>query len=110
MRDLWKNENRPDNEVIFYDGFLYIICRDAEPYVDGCELTPAQYSVKSIILNAEYDAPWSLADIVQWYPNVCKVIYDDALRGTVYSYGNHAHDKSGNVEMWEKVGETVGYA
>lgn len=110
MRDLWNSENMPDDEVIFYDGFLYIVCKDEDVYIDGCELQPAKYSVKCIMLNAEYDAPWTLADISQRYPTVNKVIYADALRGAVYSYGNHAHDKSGNIEMWEKIGETVGYA
>lgn len=110
MRDLWESRNMPDDEVIFYDGFLYIISQDAGVYIDGCEFQPAEYSVKCVMLNAEYDAPWSLADIAKRYPNVCKLIYADALRGAIYSYGNHAHDKSGNIEMWEKVGETVGYA
>jgi release factor glutamine methyltransferase len=56
------------------------------------------------------DSRVTLADISKRYPTVNKVIYADALRGAVYSYGNHAHDKSGNIEMWEKIGETVGYA
>jgi hypothetical protein len=108
MLDLLNYKRQADDEVIFYDGILYIICCDKETHIDGCALQPAEYSVKAVCLAAEYDEPWTLADIARIYPKVCKVIYDDALKGAVYSYGNHGHEK--NAEKWEKVGETVGYA
>lgn len=102
MIDLTNGKIRNDSEVVFYDGFLYII---STPFIseDGY---PHKYSVVVETLSAEYDDPLSLADIQKKYPYVCKVIYESALEGYVYNYGNHPKDK----EKWELVGTTLGYA
>lgn len=104
MLDLTNVKETTDSEVIFYDGFLYIISRDREPFIDKDGFHDAEYSINVKCLNAEYDEPWTLADIARKYPNVQKVIFDDALKGSVYNYGNH------KGEEWEKVGTTKGYA
>lgn len=110
MRDLTNGKVTNDNEVVFYDGFLYIISVTKEPYVDDV-FHEAEYAIDVKCMNAEYDKPVTLADIAKDYPNVRKVIFEDALRGYVYNYGNHSHDKDEkNVEMWELVGTVVGYA
>lgn len=98
---------KPDDEEVFYDGFLYIISRDREPYADD-EYHDAEYSIEVKCLTAEYDDPITLADIAEKYPKVCKVIFDDAMKGKVYSYGNHRYEE--NAEKWELVGTTLGYA
>ena len=100
MRVLGENKVIPDNEVIFYDGFLYIIS------ISGESRENAEY--ERICLCAEYDEPLTLSDIAKRYPNVCKVIFDDALRGYVYNYKNHRIEY--NNEAWEQVGTTLGYA
>lgn len=106
MLDTYEGIKTPDNEVIFYDGILYIISREREPYIDN-EWHDAEYSIEVKFMNAEHDEPLTLADIAEKYPNVCKVIFDDALRGYVYSHGNHG---KGNIfEAWELVGTTKGY-
>lgn len=111
MRDLTNGKVTNDNEVVFYDGFLYIISVTKEPYVENYELHDAEYAIDVKCMNAGYDEPVSLAQIAEKYPNVRKVIFDDAMRGYVYNYGNHSHDKEEkNVEMWELVGTTIGYA
>jgi hypothetical protein len=100
MRVLGENKVIPDNEVIFYDGFLYIISISGEDRENvECEC---------ICLCAEYDEPLTLSDIATKYPNVHKVIFDDALRGYVYNYKNHRIED--NNEAWEQVGTTLGYA
>lgn len=80
----------PDEQVRFFDGILLIVLED-----NRC---------RHIILNAEFDDLISLADIAKKYKDVDKVIFEDAFRGWVYSYGNHEPDE------WELVGETCGYA
>lgn len=100
MRDLRKGTIRPDSDVIFYDGILYIISETGE---DNDILT-----VDRKFLDGEYDEPLSLEDIAKNYPNVRKVIFDDQLKGVVFNYGNHRMDPE--PEMWELVGETLGYA
>ena len=97
MRTLNEHKVIPDNEVVFYDGFLYIISRKEDKHECEC-----------LCLCCEYDDPVSLADIAEKYPNVHKVIFEDAFRGSVYNYRNHMVDK--NAEDWEQVGETIGYA
>lgn len=100
MRILGENKVIPDNEVIFYDGFLYIISISGEDRENvECD---------RICLCAEYDEPITLSDIAERYPNVHKVIFDDALRGYVYNYKNHRIED--NNEAWEQVGTTLGYA
>ncbi len=85
-------EKVPDTSVVFVDGFLYIISRKET------------YSLDVLCLNVEYDEPITLADIAMKYPNVVRVVYEGALRGYVYTYGNH--DKG----VWEQTGKTIGYA
>lgn len=97
-----------DNEVVFHDGYLYIISKTKEACEDADGFHDPEYKVDVIILSGEYDDPITLADIAEKYPKVCKVHYDDLLSGYVYAYGNHGHEK--NAEMWELVGKTVGYA
>ncbi len=87
----------PDESVVFFDGFLSIIClKDKNDFEER--------TIDYISLNAEYDEPMSLADIAKYYPNVKMVIYEDFLRGAVYKCGNH---KDGE---WEQVGTTMGFA
>lgn len=108
MLDMVNGGKTPDNEVIFYDGFLYIISCEKEPEIFGGEYHDAEYSVDVKCLDGVYEEPITLADITERYPNVSKVIYDDALKGYVYNYGNHRFEK--DSEMWELVGTTLGYA
>ena len=109
MRILGENKVIPDDEVIFYDGFLWIISHVAKSYIDeNGEYHEPKYSVEYKCLCAEYDEPITLADIAEKYPKVHKVIFDDALRGYVYNYKNHREED--NNEAWEQVGTTLGYA
>lgn len=87
----------PDNEVVFQDGILFIIC--AYGTEEDCEC-------HQIHIDAQYrpETVMSLKDIVEKYPTVSKVIHEGMLYGEVYSYGNH------KMGEWEKVGETIGYA
>lgn len=111
MRDLTNGQITPDNEVIFYDGFLYIISRIKDGYWSEKEFVEDEYAIDVITLTLPYTRPITLAEISEKYPKVQKLIFDDAMRGYVYSYGNHAYDKNEkNIEMWELVGTTVGYA
>lgn len=111
MRDLTNGQITPDNEVVFYDGFLYIIIRTKKGYWSKDEFVEDKYAIEVKCMTAEYDEPITLADIAEKYPKVKKLIFDDAMRGYVYNYGNHAYDKNEkNIEMWELVGTTVGYA
>lgn len=108
MLDLIDGEIKPDDKVVFYDGFLYIISEKDGETADG--MVKTKYSIDVKCLCAEYDEPISLADIVERYPNVEKVIYDDAMRGYVYNHGNHKTIHDPNAEAWELVGTTLGYA
>ena len=99
MLDMTNGNKKPDDEVVFDDGFLYIISLEEEGY-----------SITVKCLCAEYDEPMTLADIAKEYPNVHKVIFDDCLRGCVYNHGNHCSKYDPNAEMWELVGHTLGYA
>lgn len=99
MRDLRNGSVKEDSEVYCYDGIVTIIYvkkigEDGMPEEHGCDV---------LYINAEYDEPLSLADIVKKYPGVEKVIFDDALEGYVYNYNNHQ-------DGWECVGEVLGYA
>ena len=106
MLDMTNCTKRADDEVVFYDGFLYIILRDKEllPNEKG------EIAMNTICrcLCPEYDKPWTLADIAREYPDVKMVIFDDVFKGYVYNYGNHGNEQ--NAEMWELVGTTLGYA
>ena len=96
----------PDDDVVFCDGFLYIILRNKELLPN--EKGEIQMNTICRCLCAEYDKPLTLADIAKEYPDVTKVIYDDVLKGWVFNYGNHANEP--NAEEWELIGTTHGYA
>ena len=104
MLNMMNGEKKPDNEVIFRDGFLYMIIQDQAPKFDD----GAKYSIAVKCLCPEYDEPMSLVDISRLYPNIQKLIFDDAMKGYIYNYGNHRCDP--NAEAWELIGETMGYA
>ena len=109
MRILGENKVIPDNEVVFYDGFLYIISHAKDSYIDEDEeYHEPEYSIEVKCLCPEYDEPITLEDIAKEYPKVCKVIFEDAFMGYVYNYKNHRIED--NNEAWEQVGTTLGYA
>jgi hypothetical protein len=108
MRDCTNGNVKADEDVVFYDGFLYIISQLDEPYSDSEGCHEAKYDIDVICLCPEYDDPLSLKDIAEKYPRVEKVLFEDCLRGILFNYGNHRYSK--NAEMWEKVGDTLGYA
>lgn len=111
MLNMWGSTGiMPDYDEVFYDGFLYIIRRVKKGYITDSEEVEPEYAVEVKCLNAEYDEPWTLEDIASEYPDVIKVIFEDALKGKVYNYGNHTAERNGTAEKWEKVGETLGYA
>lgn len=90
---------KEDDEVIFRDGFLYIISESREDI--------NKVSIDRIILNAEWDDPISLADIAKRYPDCHKLIFEDSRKGEVYNHNNHQGESD---EAWELVGLTIGYA
>lgn len=108
MLNMTNGEIKPDDEVVFYDGFIYIISREEVETADG--MGDMKYSIDVKCLCPEFDEPITLADIAEKYPNVEKVIYDDAMRGYVYNYGNHKDSLHPESEAWELVGDTMGYA
>lgn len=82
------------------DGIVYIIsCPDPDKNICTCD--------KRIICY-EYDEPLRLEDISLTYPYVVLVIAEDWTYGLIYRYGNHK-DKDGN-NLWEEVGQTIGFA
>ena len=85
---------KPDEEVVFISGFLYIICRDEK----------GNYDLGVITIDPEYDEALSLKDIAERYPNVKKVLHDDYLDGEIFSYGNY------NKGEWVQYGTTRGFA
>ena len=93
---------KDDSEMIFCDGILYIIQRWTD--ADGDE----RFQVTNLFLDGQYDKPISLEQIAKKFPRVLKVIYDTALEGYVFNYGNHGNEP--DAEMWELVGTTIGYA
>ena len=105
MRILGENKVIPDDEVVFYDGFLWVI---TENMIKIGNTKLEKVECHKICLCAEYDEPITLADITETFPTVHKVIFDDALRGYVYNYKNHRVED--NNEAWEQVGTTLGYA
>lgn len=102
MRDLTKGYTINDEDVVFYDGFLYIISCINPAWVEEEEYHEPEYSIDVLCLSPEHDEPLSLKDIVEKYPNVEKLLYEDCLKGKIYNYGNHG-------DIWEKTGETLGY-
>ena len=109
MIDFKDGETYNDDEYVFYDGILTIIRRDRLlPFSN-----PMLLDTVEVIIDAEYDDPLSLQDIVDKWPDVMMLIHEDALRGEIFRYGNHKGQKMANGkegELWEKVGETRGYA
>lgn len=106
MIDIKTREIVPDENVIFYGGFLYIISR-IEIFEKGQYYTKTNYKLDVKCLCEEYDDPISLKDIREKYPFVCKVLYDSWTAGAIYNYCNHNFD---NDEMkWEKYGTTLGF-
>ena len=85
------------SDVIFYDGFLYVISVTGE-YED------IKHSLDFLCITPQYDEPMSLKDIAERYPKVKKVLYENYMVGGVYNYGNH------EPGIWERVGSTVGFA
>lgn len=101
MIDYIEHNNKDDDEVIFYDGFLYIISSYQEDRI-------TKYEIDVVCLCPEYDDPISLIDIQRKYPNVHKVIYEDWRNGYVFNYGNHRDENKNGI--WERVGTTYGFA
>ena len=102
MKNLLNGEIVPDDEVVFYDGLLYIIgYADMHKRSAYCE---------HLCLCCEYDEPLTLKDIAEKYKNVHKVIFEGGLHGEVYNYMNHKTVHDPDAEAWEQVGTTVGYA
>ena len=87
------------SEVVFDDGGLHIICAESIPFSSRMKIFG-----DVIVLNPEYDNPITLAEISKKYPLVYLVIYNEPLKGKIYSYQNHEEG------VWEEVGETRGYA
>lgn len=91
------------SKEIFYDGMFIIISED-----DFDETTAKRSGhVDFITLCAEYDKPLTLEQIQLDYPDVEMVIYEEPLRGYVFRFGNHKVD---GKKVWEKTGETYGFA
>jgi len=90
-------------EFVFRDGFLYIINHERYPYIDTKGMHEGKYSIDVLILDPEYDEPLTLEMIREKYPRVRKVLYESALKGIFFTYGNHG-------DIWEQTGETRGYA
>ena len=89
MKSLYQAGSIPDDEVIFGDGILWIICKDG---------------VAKMSIDSQYDDTITLEDIALRYPKVEIVIHEEALSGEVYRYNNY-----GDKEWWE-IGKTRGYA
>lgn len=104
MRDYTEcGKTIPDDKVVLISGFVYIIIRDKECYIENGEYHESEYSIVVKDLDPEYDEPITLADIARDYPNVTKVIHEDYMDGEVFNYGNH------DRETWECVGKTMGF-
>ena len=93
MKSMYGGEERPDDECLFVDGVLYILCREGEGYSIGVECVDCQYG-----------EPVSLADIAQRYPNVFLLIHDSWLNGEVFRYDNYGEKE------WTQTGQTRGFA
>ncbi len=101
MLDMIDGINKPDEDVVFGDGILTIISIVKSPFSKQDEpRTEIKY------LSAPYDKPVSLRDIAETYPGVKKVLYEEALSGDIFRYGNYPKGQ----ELWERIGTTRGYA
>lgn len=92
---------REPEEFTFYDGNLYIISCEREEWTEEKILPGYKYSIDVIFLCPEYDEPLTLEKIKKKYPNVQKVMFDEAMQGYVFTY---------NDNKWYQTGETRGYA
>lgn len=94
------------SKEIFYDGLLIIISESDDDYnTDTILERTGRVDFKTLC--GEYDDPISLEQIQLDYPDVKMVIYEEWLKGYVYRYGNHKVD---GKKVWEKTGETYGFA
>lgn len=91
------------SKEVFYDGLFIIISED--DYDET--ILERNGRVDFITLCPEFDNPLTLEQIQLDYPDVMMVIYEDYFKGYVYRYGNHKVD---GKKVWEKVGETIGFA
>jgi hypothetical protein len=94
MKSMKNGRVVPDEDVLFYDEIIYIICDEVEGF-----------SCHQLVLCPQYDGPTSLLDIAEKYPNVRKVIAESYLKGQIFNYNNHPKED----EKWELVGETIGF-
>lgn len=94
VKFLGDREDKADGEVVFFDGYLYIISRTDD----------VKYSIEVKMVFPENGDHISLAEILMRYPDVTMVIHDDWLGGEIFRYGNHEKG------VWEQVGTTVGFA
>ena len=107
MLDLVHGNVKPDEEIVFRDGTLTIV---SMMMLDIKTAKNEAYATVKYMCG-DQDEPISLTDIEQEYPYVRTVIFEEALKGYVFKYGNHSQGEHGkNAEKWELVGTTVGYA
>ena len=95
MKSMYGGEERPDDEVLFDDGILYIICHD---------LDNGALSIGKQTLDSQYDEPISLEEIALRYPEVELVIHEDFLSGEMYRYNNYGDNE------WVQTGQTRVFA
>ena len=91
------------DEIGLYDGIITIICGDA---TEG--KTPRIKKLYPTALGSPYDKPVTLNECLKIIEfdgeGVVTVIFEEALRGEIYEYGNYS------PECWVRHGTTVGYA
>lgn len=95
MKNLYEVGSIPDDEVLFCDGILYIICHD---------LDNGALSIGKQTLDPQYDEPISLADIAERYPNIEILIHESWFNGEVFRYNNYGKNE------WVQTGQTRGFA
>ena len=95
MKSMYGGEERPDDEDLFDNGILYIICHD---------LDNGALSIGKQTLDPQYDKPISLEEIALRYPEVELVIHEDFLSGEMYRYNNYGENE------WVQTGQTRGFA
>jgi hypothetical protein len=76
------------SKIVFYDGIFNIITETGRS--------------KALVICGEFDHEVSLDYFRKKYKAVI-VIYEQALHGIIYRYGNHG-------DFWESIGTTIGYA
>ena len=95
MKSMYGGEERPDDEDLFDNGILYIICHD---------LDNGALSIGKQTLDPQYDKPISLEEIALRYPEVELVIHEDFLSGEMYRYNNYGENE------WVQTGQIRGFA